>query len=198
MPFLVPTIENKKKTTFYIVRGIAPHLGVSFVVKEMAKSFFQQNKKVLVFDTLLGLKNIPLSNKNQKKITLVCDGTLPLNELIIHEQGIDYITGVSDQNLTALSALQQQFIKANLKQLANNYDIVLIDLPCQVISPIWADMGENLWIVSTNKEMIYKTLATAPQQNPHLIFNKRENTAQLNQIYAFAKILRPSCQITFF
>ena len=74
MPFLTPPIDTLKKTQFYVLRSIAPHLGVSFTLQKMAQTFIKQNKKVLIFDTLLGLKNFPLVNKNQDKISAVLAG----------------------------------------------------------------------------------------------------------------------------
>ena len=197
MPFLTPPIDTPKKTQFYVLRSIAPHLGVSFTLQKMAQTFVKQNKKVLIFDTLLGLKNFPLVNKNQDKIPTVLAGILPLSELIVKEKGVDVITGCSNQNLTALTTYQQQYLKESLKQLATNYDIVLIDMPCQVSLPTWAELGENMWIVSADKEIICNTLA-ASQPNPHLILNLQKDMDTLNQVYAFIKILSPACQITIF
>lgn len=198
MPFLVPAINKSKSPRFYIVRGIAPHLGVTFIVQKMALSFLKQNKKVLIFDSLLGLKNIPSSNKNSAKISLVLNGKAPLSDLIIHDKGLDVISGRANQNLTAISPLQQQQIKESLKQLAKNYDIVLIDMPFQSLDSTWADLGENLWVVSADKEIICNTLTATKNQPPQLVLNLRENQANLNQIYAFIKILCPDCQITNF
>lgn len=197
MPFLTPPIDPPKKTQFYVLRSIAPHLGVSFTLQKMAQTFIKQNKKVLIFDALLGLKNFPLVNKNQDKIPTVLAGILPLSELIVKEKGVDVITGCSNQNLTALTTYQQQYLKESLKQLATNYDIVLIDMPCQVSLPTWAELGENMWIVSADKEIICNTLA-ASQPNPHLILNLQKDMDTLNQVYAFIKILSPACQITIF
>ena len=197
MPFLTPPIDTLKKTQFYVLRSIAPHLGVSFTLQKMAQTFIKQNKKVLIFDTLLGLKNFPLVNKNQDKIPTVLAGILPLSELIVKEKGVDVITGCANQNLTALTTYQQQYLKESLKQLATNYDIVLIDMPCQVTLPTWAELGENMWVVSADKEIICNTLASS-QPNPHLILNLQKDMDTLNQVYAFIKILSPACQITIF
>ena len=198
MPFLIPEQDEFKTPRFYIFRGIAPQLGVSFIVQKQAELFSKQNKKVLIFDALLGLKNFPYPCKNQKKIPMVFNGFLPLTELITKEKNIDIIAGLSDQNLTSISLLQQQYIKESLMQLAQNYDVVLIDMPFHVINTIWTDMGENIWITSSDQNIIRQTLSANKSSQPHLILNLRENQSNLNQIYAFIKILCPDCQITCF
>lgn len=197
MPFLVPTIDELKVPKFYIFRAAAPHLGVSSAIKKMAQSFLRQNKKVLIFDALLGLKNFPISNKKQKRIPFVLNGAAPLSELIMQENGIDIIAGVADYNLTALEPSQQQYIKMCLKQLAKNYDTILIDMPFHTLDSIWEDMGENLWIISANKDVIISTLqACQNQPTPHLILSRQNDDFPLNQLYIFTKILCPNAQIT--
>ena len=158
MPFLTTSSPTFCPTKFYIVHEASPHLGTNILIQKMAAVFFKQKKKVLIFDALLGLKNMPINNKNQSKIPAVFKRQLPISELITHEKGIDIISGVSCQNFTALTSCQQQYIKASLQQLAHNYDIVLINVPFQITDSIWDDMGENLWVISEKKEIIRKTL----------------------------------------
>ena len=197
MPFLVPTTNETKTPKFYIVRGAAPHLGISFTVKKMAQSFLKQNKKVLVFDALLGLKNFPVNNKNAKKIPQVLQKKLALTEIITKECGFDILAGSADQNLTTLSLSEQQYLKLCLVQLAKNYDVILIDMPFQVLTPIWEDLGENLWIISSDKNVIINTLMAGQKKQPlHLIVNQQKAACPLNQLYIFVKSLCPECQIT--
>lgn len=199
MPFLVPTSEPPKEPKFYIFRSAAPRLGVSFMVQKMAQSFLSQNKKVLIFDALLGLKNFPATNKNAKKIPLVLQGIAPLTEIITQDKGLDVITGIANQTLTALDTPQQHYIKMCLRQLSKNYDVVLIDMPFHVTDPIWQDLGENLWVVSPEKRIILNTLSACQTwSQPHLLLNTQNKDFSLNQLYPFIKMLKPDCQITTF
>jgi len=197
MPFLVPITDELHTPKFYVFRAVSPRLGVSFATKTMAQCFLKQNKKVLIFDALLGLKNFPIFNKNSKKIPSVLTGQAPLTDLLIQENGIDIIAGIGNQNLTALPPAQQQYIKMCLLQLAKNYDIVIIDMPFHVSEPIWEDLGENLWVISANRNIIVDTLeASKNQPQPHLVLNHQSKDLPLNQLYVFTKSLCPNCQIT--
>ena len=133
----------------------------------------------------------------QKKISLALQGSAPLTELIVQDNGIDIIAGSANQNLTALAPAQQQYIKMCVVQLAKNYDIVMIDMPFHILSPLWEDLGENLWVISPDKNVIISTLAACKnQQQPHLILNHQSKDFPLNQLYVFTKMLCPTCQIT--
>ena len=183
MPFLTAANSDWQQTQFYVLHETAPHLGIN-ITQKMAQCFIKQKKKVLIFDALLGLKNFPAPNKNPNIISLIFKHHAPLSELIFRDKGIDIIAGISHQNLTALSQTEQQSIKNSLKQLALNYDIVLIEIPLHVVNSIWDDLGENLWIVSQDKNLIRKTLSNCTQEaQPNLRFHQNFTTRLSNHSF---------------
>ena len=111
MPFLFSKTDPISSTTFYLIRSAISHVGASTLAQKKAFQLAQQGRKVLLFDALLGLKNIPIPNKNSKKILDFFKGLVPLTELIVHYKGIDVIAGSSSQNLNACSPFQQNKVK---------------------------------------------------------------------------------------
>ncbi|MBQ3695420.1 MAG: hypothetical protein II938_00395 [Alphaproteobacteria bacterium] len=200
MPFILQQASSQKKTIFYTLTSAAPHTGVSFVVCKTAQNYAKQGKKVLIFDALLGLKNYPLHNPNQNKISAVLDGLTPLTELIMPQQkNIDVITGMSNCNISAIPHANQQRIKNDLQQLASNYDVVLIDLPSSITSSIFSDYENIQWVSTADQTILLKTLKKiAPFSNPSLILNQVKNHEERNASHLFIKNLVPQCQIIDF
>lgn len=195
MPVIATPASSPICTTFFQIRGAAAHLGISALIQKKALQLIQQNKKVLVIDSLLGLKNISIPNKNASKLDDFFKGLIPLSELIITYKGIDIIAGVSQQNINAIPHLQQQKFKQDLILLASNYDIVLIDQPYNVTQPIFDDLGITYWVISLDKKIALDTLKTAHTDTPNLILNEPATPSQLNELMFFLKVLAPKCHL---
>lgn len=198
MPFIFTPLSATSKPVFYIIREAIPHTQKRQIIAKLAHSFIEQDKKVLIFDALLGLPNLPTQTKNKQKLTLFFNGYLPLSELIIHANGIDIITGTSQQNLNALSLTQRHKIKNDLIELAQNYDVVLIDYPYEITQHVFHDLGQTFWIVGPCEKNILATLRSVNTQAPHLIIDEDIRPEQLNHIYFFVKTLCPDCHIQTF
>ena len=200
MPFIQCPINNEARPVFYTITAVAPHVGVSWVVQKWAERFVAQNKKVLIFDALLGLKNFPQNYSISDKILKVLDGTLPLINLVTSNQkGIDVIAGIASQNLNATSLPNLERIKNDLQQLALNYDVVLIDSPAAVITNVFQNFGNHVWVSNSNQAILLKTLRhISCDSEAKLIFNQVENETEYRNLYLFTKNLLPKCQLIEF
>lgn len=197
MPFIASISEKKHQPLFYVIRGASAHANISSVAINLATQFVQSGKKVLLFDALLGLKNINIPNKNRKKIPAVLQGQLPLTELITPYNNIDVITGCAQTNLNALSLINQNRIKNDLLLLAQCYDVILIDVSPHLITSIFNELGETIWVTQPTRDDILRTLKKIPTtQAPHLFLNIADSASEFNQLYLFIKTLSPHCKIS--
>ena len=200
MPFIQAPKIKQQKTLFYTLTAATAHVGVSFATQKWAEKFTQQNKRVLIFDALLGLQNFPQNNPNQEQIPDVLQGLAPLTNLIISsKQGWDVITGLANQNLQAQSIATQERIKNDLYQLATTYDIVLIDCPAAVTASIFQNLGTHIWVSTPQQQILLKTLRLmALETAPLLILNQVQNETEYGDLCLFVKNLLPKCQILEF
>ena len=199
MPFIVQHSAQQSRTLFYIFYGVTVHVGISTTIKKMAETLTSQGKKVLIFDALLGIKNFPITNKNQDKIPTFFSGLIPLSELITTHNGVDVISGMSTQNINALPLAQKNKIKNDLEQLATNYDIVLIDHPAQIMQSVFKGGDKVFWISPPNQKILLKTLQKmAENKNTELILTQTKNAIQRNNLHLLIKALMPECHIIEF
>ena len=200
MPFIQSPKIDSQKTLFYTLTAATSHVGVSFITQKWAEKFAQQNKKVLIFDALLGLQNFPQNNPNQEQIPDVLAGLAPLTNLrTSSKQGWDVITGLANQNLNAQSIATQERVKNDLCQLATNYDIVLIDCPAAVTASIFQNLGIHIWVSTPQQHILLKTLRLiALETTPSLILNQVQNETEYRDLCLFVKNLLPQCQLIEF
>lgn len=196
MPFIHSLPDNPPTTTFFLLRGATQHVGGSYVTHHLAETFIQQNKKVLIFDALLGLKNYPAKNQNTTKLVSVLQGANPLSDLITTDREIDIIAGCAQQNLNALSLTAQQKIKSELLKLAQNYQIVIIDCPASVTDSPFQDFDNVIYVSTPDQQTLLMTLQQiAKQKEQKIILNRVKNDSEYNQAYLFIKNLLPKCKI---
>ena len=200
MPFIQQPTQIDAKPVFYTITSRSPHIGVSFVTQKWAEELANQNKKVLIFDALLGLQNFPHHNPNANKILSVLNGWRPLIDLVIpFKKKIDLITGVASQNINALSLCNQQRLLNELQTLAVHYDVIFIDCPAAVTSSVFCTLGTPVWVSTTNQEILIKTLRALSVSSPqYLILNQVKNEAQYNECSLLVKNFLPNCQIIKF
>ena len=197
MPFIVSISEQKHHPLFYIIHEASSYAGTHSISIDLAKQSVQSGKKVLLFDALLGLKNINIQNKNRKKIPAVLHGLLPLTELITQHDNIDVITGHAQTNINALPIINQNRLKNDLLLLAQSYDIILIDASSHLTTALFNDLGENIWVTQPNRTDILRTLQKITlAQTPHLFLNIADSDSEFNQLYLFIKTLCPHCKIS--
>jgi len=199
VPFIQPLQLDNTKTSFFLLRGAVQHVGVSRATTHLAETLAKQNKKVLIFDTLLGLKNYPVKHSKPDKICAVLQGVSPLTDIITTDKDIDIIAGSSNQNLNALSPMAKQKIKSDLMNLARNYQAVIIDCPAVVVHPLFTDIENTLWVTTPDVETLLKTLRQASQQQaPQIVLTGIKNDTERNKAHLFIKNLVPQCQIIEF
>ena len=193
MPFINLTPPTQHTTICYNVRAAYPHVGVSYVTLLLAQQFSAQQKKVLVFDNLLGLKNLNLKNPNASSIENVLVGKYPLSELIFTHQNFDVICGVANTNLNALSFVGKQHIQSQLQILSQNYDVLICDVPPIIEEPLFAS-AQSLWVVSMSKRVILATLKYA-ESTPQLILNKTTDNDSLQNLTLMLRQTDPEAKI---
>ncbi|MBQ4472440.1 MAG: hypothetical protein II942_04280 [Alphaproteobacteria bacterium] len=192
MPFINVQKPQTHKTLCYNLCAAQPHVGVSFVALWLAAQYVKENKHVLIFDTMLGLGNIPVKNKNAKSLEQVLQGTAPLTNIIFTYQDIDIISGSALLNLNALSPLAQGNIKHQLTQLIPNYDVVICDTPAAVEHPFLD--APSIWVTTPDQSAILKTLRRAGD-HPTLILNKVQNDSELQAAVLFIHQIVPETKI---
>ena len=192
MPFINVQKPETHETLCYNLCAAQPHVGVSFVALWLAAQYVKQGKRVLIFDTMLGLENIPIKNKNAKALERVLQGNDPLTNVIFTHQNIDLISGISVLNLNALSPLAQGNIRLQLQQLAPNYDVVICDTPAAVEHPFLD--APCIWVTPLNRNTILKTLRWAGA-HPTLILNKVPNDSELQSAVLFIRQTAPETKI---
>ena len=200
MPFIQQKQIAEKQPLIYTITAVVPHVGVSFVIQKWAEELATQNENVLIFDALLGLKNFPHTNPNTDKIPDVINGWLPLTDLIHSlSKKIDVVTGISSQNINALSPFNQQRLINDLITLSTHYDVVFIDCPAAVTTALFRNLGKTVWVSTPDQEALIKTLRTlSAHTHPSLILNKIKNEMQYNDLSLFIKTLLPEGQLLKF
>ena len=199
MPFIQPLHLDTPETSFFMVKGAVQHVGVSRTVACLADTLAKRNKKVLIFDALLGLKNYPVKHAKSDKINAVLQGLIPLTDIISTDKGIDIIAGSSNQNLSAVSPIAQQKIKSDLMKLAQNYQAVIIDCPAAIVHPLFTDIENTLWVTTSDVDTILKTLHQASQEKmPQIVLTGIKNDTERNKAHLFIKNLVSQCQIIEF
>ncbi len=200
MPFITPVQNPNTSQKIYVLSGEKGTKALAETTFHFAKHFLESQKKVLVFDALLGLKNLPIHLNNAEKIANVLAGVLPLTELIQNENGVDIIAGESTTNLNALSSAAQRKIKADLLLLSKAYDVLIICCPAQVLSPVFKEGMPIYWVSAPDKESLLKTLRLAGKNPPiRLILSPQQSTQNPAFTPLFIKSLCPQAEIiTFF
>lgn len=99
----------------------------------LAHSFAKQGKKVLLFDGDLGLANVDvqLGLMPKRDLNDVIRGRLSLSKVVqtYEDGGFDIIAGRSGQaSLSALPSQRLAMLRDQLLDVANQYDVVIIDL----------------------------------------------------------------------
>lgn len=133
-------------------------VGKTFFSSTLAHALSQQGKKVLLFDGDLGLANVDIQLGVMVKRDLkdVIDGTLSLARVVqrFEEGGFDVIAGRSGQaSLSSLPLPRLNDIMKQLRALAKNYDVVIIDLGAGVDKTVrfMAAMSSLTMVITTDE-----------------------------------------------
>ena len=197
MPFIQPFINPYHTCKTFVIRGSTNHVGVSFITHYLAQKAISDGKKVLIFDTLLGLKNYPIQQNSADITYQVLNGQRPLTDIIIHQDGTDVIAQISNTNLNACSHQIQNYIKDQLDTLKQNYDLLLIDASANVPNSLFIQDQNTIWVTTPDTTQILKTLQLANNEtNPQIVLNKIQNPVQQNQATLLIKQLCPTAHIT--
>jgi flagellar biosynthesis protein FlhG len=108
-------------------------VGKTWVSISLAHALAREGKKVLLFDGDLGLANVDvqLGLMPKRDLNDVIRGRLGLDKVIQHydEAGFDIIAGRSGQaSLSALPSQRLAFLRDQLLEIAEGYDVAIIDL----------------------------------------------------------------------
>ena len=197
MPFIQQSINPYHTCETLVIRGSSNHVGVSFITHYLAQKAVNNGKKVLIFDTLLGLKNYPIQQNFADITHQVLNGLRPLTDIIIHQDGTDVIAQISSTNLNACSHKIQNHIKMQLDTLKQNYDLLLIDASANAPNSLFIQNQPTIWVTTPDTTQVLKTLQLASNDtNPQIILNKIQNPAQQNQSTLLIKQLCPTARIT--
>lgn len=150
---------EREKRIFGIASGKGG-VGKTWVSVSLAHALAQQNLKVLLFDGDLGLANvdIQLGLTPSQDLGAVLSGQCPLSSAIVSyvsgSRSFDVIAGRS--GCGSLSTVSQQrlfFLQEQLKSLAEQYDVVLIDLGAGVCPTVraLASVATDCIVVTTEE-----------------------------------------------
>ena len=172
----------------------------------LAQAYAQMGKKVLLFDGDLGLANvdIQLGLMPENDLNTVLTNQCTMEEAIIHyEQGkFDILAGRSGGGqLASLSPQKLAFLREEIRRIAPQYDLVLIDLGAGVGGTVrgLSEIGKECLVV-LNDEPTALTDAYAfikvmrkrmPDMQYHIIVNWVESEAYGRQAY---QTIQKSCE----
>jgi len=193
MPFLVPEQLPQHKPVIIAVRSTAPKTGTTTVVWKFALDYAQSEKKVLVFDTLLGLQNTLIKNKNEQLIESVLMGQAPLSQLIDTIQNVDFISGQSTINLYTLNEQEQNHIRTQLLRIIQNYDYILLDTPSQCPNT-FLPADETFWVCLPTEKQLFDTVQQA-ELPIKIILNKVQPETNIARLNLYLKQLSESAQL---
>lgn len=108
-------------------------VGKTWFSVSLAHALARQGKRVLLFDGDLGLANVDvqLGLMPKRDLSDVIHGRLMMDRIVHHYEdgGFDIIAGRSGSaSLSALPSQRLAMIRDQLAQMANDYDVILIDL----------------------------------------------------------------------
>jgi len=130
-------------------------VGKTFFSIHLAEKAAQQGLRVLLLDADLGMANVDvmLGISGQGSIKQVFAGTAHLSDMLVRaKQGFDVLPGGSGfAELAALNSFQQQLLMDEMREIAKDYDLVLIDTA--------AGIGDNVifFVASAESSLIVLT-----------------------------------------
>jgi len=130
-------------------------VGKTFFSIHLAAKAVQQGLRVLLLDADLGMANVDvmLGISGRGSVKQVLNGDARLADMVVHaKQGFDVLPGGSGfAELTALSSNQQQVLMDEMREAAQDYDLVLIDTA--------AGIGDNVlfFVASSESSLVVLT-----------------------------------------
>ncbi len=133
-------------------------VGKTFLSATLGHALVRRGRRCLVFDGDLGLANldVQLGVAASADLGQVLRGQLDLAEVVVHHRptGLDLVVGRSGSGLFAgLPPARVAALAARLRELARDYDVVLLDLaagiepPCRVL----ARAADEVLVVTTEE-----------------------------------------------
>ena len=151
------TITKKSPRVISISSGKGG-VGKTFTSVHLAAHAANKGMKVLLIDADLGLANVDvmLGIESPGTIRSLLTGEAQFEELIVHcPQGFDVLPGGSGlYELTSLTTAEQQTILDTLREVGQNYDLILIDTA--------AGIGENVLYFASAAETALVVLTPDP------------------------------------
>jgi len=130
-------------------------VGKTFFSVHLAVKAVQQGLRVLLLDADLGMGNVDvmLGLASQGTIKQALSGAMTLNDIVVHsKQGFDVLPGGSGfAELTTLTSKHQQVMIDEMREIAKNYDLILIDTA--------AGIGDNVlfFVASAESSLVVLT-----------------------------------------
>ena len=130
-------------------------VGKTFFSIHLAEKAAHQGLRVLLLDADLGMANVDvmLGISGQGSIKQVFAGTAHLSDMLVRaKQGFDVLPGGSGfAELAALNTFQPQLLMDEMREIARDYDLVLIDTA--------AGIGDNVifFVASAESSLIVLT-----------------------------------------
>ncbi len=130
-------------------------VGKTFFSVHLATKAVQQGLRVLLLDADLGMGNVDvmLGLASQGTIKQALSGAMTLNDIVVHsKQGFDVLPGGSGfAELTTLTSKHQQVMIDEMREIAKNYDLILIDTA--------AGIGDNVlfFVASAESSLVVLT-----------------------------------------
>ena len=121
----------------------------------LAAKAVHQGLRVLLLDADLGMGNVDvmLGLASQGTMRQALSGSMSLSDIVVHsKQGFDVLPGGSGfAELTALNSKHQQVIIDEMREIAKNYDLILIDTA--------AGIGDNVlfFVASAESSLVVLT-----------------------------------------
>lgn len=125
--------EQSRLAKVFLVTSTMPSEGKTFVSTNLAQTYSTHGERVLVLDADLRLPNVGNSlglSKDERGLTRYMDGTMTLDEAIIHDvcPNFDVLqVGAYCKNPTQI--INSQKFRDMLEELKGRYDRIVIDTP---------------------------------------------------------------------
>lgn len=173
-------------------------VGKTWFSISFAQALSKAGKKVLLFDGDLGLANVDvqLGLMPKRDLNDVIRGRLALSKVVQHYEdgGFDIIAGRSGQaSLSALPSQRLTLLRDQLLDLANSYDVVVIDLGAGIDRTVRMMSAASIMtlLVTTDEPtsltdayaFIKLGAAAGTTKNVQIVVNQAQNQAEGEKTY---------------
>ena len=178
-------MNTKKGLKSIVVTSTSPSEGKSWVTANLAVTFAQAGKKVVLIDTDIGLRNLDvvmgLENRIVYDIVDVVEEKCKLRQALIKDKRFNELFLLPAAQTRDKSAVNEEQMKELTSKLKEEFDYILIDCPAGIEQGFKnAIAGADRAVVVTTAEIsairdadrIIGLLESSEIKNPELVINR--------------------------